>query len=131
MNANRELRDKVFIAVHDFLEDHYDYDFPRADPDGSHTAEALELTQIILGEVDAQDIWEDGYSSGAGDNYSGTLVGEIDSSLWDERTDNPYEDTGKETRQDGNIDVERLRDRLRSVTLYSKSIEYLSERDDL
>lgn len=76
MSAQRELRNKIFLEVLDFLEDHYDYDFPRIDPDGSHTAEALELTQIILGAVDAQEIWEDGYSSGAGDNYSGTPVGE-------------------------------------------------------
>ena len=90
MNANRELRHRVFAAVHDFLEDHYDYDFPRADPEGSHTAEALELTEIILGAVDAQSVWEDGYSSGAGDNYSGTPVGEIDPTLYGDRTPNPY-----------------------------------------
>ena len=76
MSAQRELRNKIFIEVLDFLEDHFDCDCPRIDPDGSHTAEALELTQLILGAVDAQEIWEDGYSSGAGDNYSGTPVGE-------------------------------------------------------
>lgn len=127
MNANRELRQKIFIAVHDFLENHFDCDCPRIDPDGSQTAEALELTQIILGEVDPQEIWEDGYSSGAGDNYSGTPVGEIDPRLEEDRTPNPYEGTG----QDGYIDVEALRVRLRGATLYAKSIEYLSERNDL
>lgn len=49
MNANRELRQKIFIAVHDFLEDNYDCDCSRIDPEGSHTAEALKLTQLILG----------------------------------------------------------------------------------
>lgn len=131
MNAQRALRNKIFLAVLDFLEDHYDYDFPRIDPDGSHTAEALELTQLIMDGVDPQGIWEDGYSSGAGDNYSGTSVGEIDSSTEEDRTPNPYEGTGREARQDGNINVERLRGMLRRATLYSKSIEYLSERDDL
>ena len=124
MSANRALRNNVFVVVHDFLVDNYDCDCPRIDPDGSHTAEALELTQRILGAVDAQEIWEDGYSSGAGDNYSGTPVGEIDPTLDDDRTHNPYE--GK-----GSIDTDRLRDSLRGATLYSKSIEYLSERDDL
>lgn len=124
MNANRALRRNVFAVVHDFLEDHYDCDCPRIDPEGSHTAEALELTHLILGIVDPQEIWEDGYSSGAGDNYSGTPVGEVDPTLDDDRSPNPYEGTGS-------IDVDRLRDRLRGVTLYAKSIEYLSERDDL
>lgn len=131
MNANRELRQKIFIAVHDFLADNYDCDCSRIDPDGSQTTEALELTQLILGEVDPQEIWEDGYSSGAGDNYSGTTVGEIDSSLWDERTPNPYEDTGRVPRQNGYIDVEALREGVRNATLYAKSLEYLSERNDL
>ena len=131
MNANRELRQKIFIAVHEFLEDHFDCDCPRIDPDGSQTAEALELTQIILGEVDPQEIWEDGYSSGAGDNYSGTTVGEIDPTLEEDRTSNPYEDTGRVSRQDGYIDVEALRVGLRGATLYAKSVEYLSERNDL
>lgn len=131
MNAQRALRNKIFLEVLDFLETHYDYDFPRIDPDGSHTAEALELTQAILGAVDARGIWEDGYSSGAGDNYSGTPVGEIDSSLWDERTPNPYESAGRDSRQNGYIDVKVLREGLRDATLYAKSIEYLSERDDL
>ena len=131
MSTNRELRLKVFMAVHDFLEDHFDCDCPRIDPEGSHTAEALELTQSILGAVDAQEIWEDGYSSGAGDNYSSTPVGEIDSSLCDERTPNPYEGTGRSPRQNGYIDVEALRKGLRDATLYAKSMEYLSERDDL
>ena len=121
MNANRALRNNVFMAVHDFLEDHYDCDCPRIDPDGSHTAEALELTHLILGIVDPQEIWEDGYSSGAGDNYSGTPVGEIDPSLEDEGTSNPYED----------IDTDRLRAWLRDATVYAKSMEHLSEREDL
>ena len=90
MNANRELINNVFIAVHDFLEDNYDCDCPRIDPEGSHTAEALKLSEIILGAVDAQGIWEDGYSSGAGDNYSGTPVGEIDPTLGVDRTPNPF-----------------------------------------
>lgn len=131
MTTNRELRHNVFTAVHDFLEDNYDCDCARIDPEGSHTAEALKLTQIILGVVDAQEIWEDGYSSGAGDNYSGTPVGEIDSTLDDDRSPNPYEGTGRVSRQDGYIDVEVLRKGLRDATLYAKSIEYLSERDDL
>lgn len=131
MNANRALRNNVFVVVHDFLEDTYDCDCPRIDPEGSHTAEALKLTQIILGVVDAHEIWEDGYSSGAGDNYSGTPVGEIDPSLWDERTPNPYEGTGMVPRQNGYINVEALREGLRNATLYAKSMEYLSERNDL
>lgn len=108
MSANRELRHNVFEAVHDFLEDTYDCDCPRADPDGSHTAEALELTQRILGAVDAQGIWEDGYSSGAGDNYSGTPVGEIDSTIDDDRTPNPY---GGKARSSFSS-VEEVRERL-------------------
>ena len=124
MTTNRELRLNVFAAVHDFLEDHYDCDCPRIDPEGSHTAEALKLTHLILGVVDPQEIWEDGYSSGAGDNYSGTPVGEIDPTLECDRTHNPY--GGK-----GSIDTDRLRDWLRDATLYAKSTEYLSERDDL
>ena len=124
MTTNRELRLNVFAAVHDFLEDHYDCDCPRIDPEGSHTAEALKISEIILGAVDAQGIWEDGYSSGAGDNYSGTPVGEIDPTLECDRTHNPY--GGK-----GSIDTDRLRDWLRDATLYAKSTEYLSERDDL
>ena len=99
MNANRELRQNVFMTVHDFLVDNYDCDCPRIDPEGSHTAEAQKLTQLILGAVDAQEIWEDGYSSGAGDNYSSTPVGEIDSSLCDERTPNPYEGAGRVPRE--------------------------------
>ena len=90
MSANRELRNNVFVVVHDFLEDNYDCGCTRIDPEGSHTAEALELTQIILGVVDPQEIWEDGYSSGAGDNYSGTPVGEIDPALGVDRTPNPF-----------------------------------------
>lgn len=124
MTTNRELRLNVFMAVYDFLEDHYGCDCPRIDPEGSHTAEALKLSEIILGAVDAQGIWEDGYSSGAGDNYSGTPVGEIDPTLDTDRTPSPYE--GK-----GSIDTDRLRDWLRDATLYAKSTEYLSERDDL
>lgn len=131
MTTNRELRLNVFMAVHDFLEDHYDCDCPRIDPEGSHTAEALKLTHLILGVVDPQEIWEDGYSSGAGDNYSGTPVGEIDPTLECDRTHNPYEGTGRVSRQDGYIDVEGSRKGLRGATLYAKSIEYLSERDDL
>lgn len=131
MNANRALRQKIFIAVHDFLEDHFDCDCPRIDPEGSHTAEALKLTQLILGVVDAQEIWEDGYSSGAVDNYSSTPVGEIDSALWDERTPNPYEGTGSVPRQNGYIDVEAWREGLRNATMYAKSMEYLSKRNDL
>lgn len=77
MTSNRELRQKIFIAVHDFLLDNYDCDCPRIDPEGSHTAEAQKLTQLILSVVDAQEIREDG----AGDNYSGAPVGELDLTL--------------------------------------------------
>ena len=72
MNANRELRQKIFIAVHDFLEDHFDCDCPRIDPDGSHTAEALKLTEAILDVVNAQEVWED-------DPYVGELIADAES----------------------------------------------------
>lgn len=68
MTTNRELRHAVFMAVHDFLEDHYVCDCPRADPEGSHTAEALELTELVIGVV--------------GTEWKPTPVGKIDVDLF-------------------------------------------------
>lgn len=55
MSARRELRQKVFITVLDFLDEHYDCDCPRADPDGSNTAEAGNLTALILSAAYGED----------------------------------------------------------------------------
>lgn len=51
MTTRRELSHMVFPVVLDFLDDHYDCDCPRADPDGSNNYEALELTELVLSEV--------------------------------------------------------------------------------
>ena len=48
MSTSRELRLEIFATIHDFLEAHYDCGCPRIDPDGSHTAEALSLAELVI-----------------------------------------------------------------------------------
>ena len=45
------LRHKIFITALNFLDEHYDCDCPGADPDGSNTAEALNLAELVLSVV--------------------------------------------------------------------------------
>ena len=52
MSTSRELRLEIFATIHDFLEAHYDCDCPRADPDGSHTAEALSLAGLVISRME-------------------------------------------------------------------------------
>ena len=52
MSISRELRLEIFATIHDFLEAHYDCDCPRADPDGSHTAEALSLAELVISRME-------------------------------------------------------------------------------
>ena len=52
MSIPRELRLQIFADIHDFLETEYDCDHPRWDPDGSHTAEALNLTELVLSRIE-------------------------------------------------------------------------------
>lgn len=64
MSISRELRLEIFTTIHDFLEAHYDCDCPRADPDGSHTAEAGRLARTVLDSIDVAGIWNEGHSAG-------------------------------------------------------------------
>ena len=52
MSISRELRLEIFTTIHDFLEAHYDCDCPRADPDGSHTAEAGRLARLVINRIE-------------------------------------------------------------------------------